>query len=241
MNSTSRKDRNYKEKRSMLAFGHIALPLAAVIAVGLLFVGIKLFFLSPADREGVEIISEQAAVIESPEQTSAAQALTGETAPSTPAPQAPAASAQTSAPEPSAAVVLAGPVGSQPQTAAKPSGQKPAQPQKPTTPAKPQAGSTRPTTPKKDQNAQSPAPKPTTPPASGNFGVQIGAFSKRDGAETVAKEAAKHGYKPQISSIESSGKTFYRVRIAAGRTRDDAAKLAAELEKKGFPVAIISN
>ena len=52
MASISRKSRNYKEKRSMLTFGQLALPLAALVALALLFVGIKLFFLSPNDKKG---------------------------------------------------------------------------------------------------------------------------------------------------------------------------------------------
>ena len=52
MASVSRKSRNYKEKKSMLTFGYLVLPLVALIAVALLFVGIKLFFLSPVEKKG---------------------------------------------------------------------------------------------------------------------------------------------------------------------------------------------
>ena len=51
MASVSRKSRNYKEKKSMLTFGYLVLPLVALIAVALLFVGIKLFFLSPVEKK----------------------------------------------------------------------------------------------------------------------------------------------------------------------------------------------
>ena len=56
MAATSRRSRNYKEKNSMFAFGHFALPIAALVAVGLLFVGIKLFFLTPSGKsDGIEV------------------------------------------------------------------------------------------------------------------------------------------------------------------------------------------
>lgn len=231
MGASPRKTRNYKEKSSMFAFGHIALPLAAIIAVGLLFVGIKLFFLSPAEEQAVEIRP-------SPQQTTTV-------AQSTPQPQQTAAVEQP-VPQPShesqstqtAEITLARPVDQ--SGAAKPEGtqassggsqrqqSKPAAQSQP----KPQTSTSKPA----QSNAQA-APRA----GSASFGVQIGAFTRKEGADVVANDARKLGYSPVISSVTSSGKTFHRVRIPVKGSRDAAAKLAAELEKKGFTVAVVAN
>jgi cell division septation protein DedD len=55
MAATTRRARNYKEKSSGFTFGHFALPVAAVIALGLLLVGIKLFFLSPPEQAKIQV------------------------------------------------------------------------------------------------------------------------------------------------------------------------------------------
>ncbi|MDR1508796.1 MAG: hypothetical protein LBS53_04090, partial [Synergistaceae bacterium] len=59
MAATTRRARSYKEKSSIFTFGHFALPVAAVIALGLLFVGIKLFFLTSPEKIGVEVVSDE--------------------------------------------------------------------------------------------------------------------------------------------------------------------------------------
>lgn len=227
MGSTARKTRNYKEKSSMLALGHIALPLAAVIAVGLLFVGIKLFFLSPQDGDAIEFRPQEQASELADDRTYA----------QTPSPEAPAPldtvpqQIETKDPE-RIEVVLASPVsqtkdaGSDRPSAARPQQQQ----QKP-------AGSAA-----QGRTQQAAATKKPAPAAAGgSFGVQIGAFTRREGAESVAENAAKLGYKAFISSVQSGGKTFHRVRISAGNSRADAEHMSAELEKKGFPVSIVAN
>lgn len=47
MNSR-RNNQAYKQKRPLIAFGQLILPLSAVIAVGMLLVGVKLFFMTPS-------------------------------------------------------------------------------------------------------------------------------------------------------------------------------------------------
>ena len=38
-------------RRPMFAFGHVMLPVVGIIAIGLLVVGVKLFFLPPPSEE----------------------------------------------------------------------------------------------------------------------------------------------------------------------------------------------
>jgi len=58
-------------------------------------------------------------------------------------------------------------------------------------------------------------------------------------ATTLVSEVKKQGYTASVSRADSSGKTFHRVRVNAGGTREDANRLAAELERKGYPVSVV--
>lgn len=50
-----RASRSYKQKGPLSSLGPFVLPLAALIAVGILFVGVKMFFASPKEPEAVLI------------------------------------------------------------------------------------------------------------------------------------------------------------------------------------------
>jgi cell division septation protein DedD len=228
MTATSRRARNYKDRSSMLAFGHFALPVAALVALGLLFVGIKLFFLTPTARQdGVllsgpiaQAVDEEVAFMNEPSSDAAA-----------PAEQVPSRI--------EANVLLAGPMSTSDSggrvQVTKPTQTitttKPAQTAKPQQAAKPQTSASPASGNKRVQGA----------PTGGKWAVQIGSFSKAEGASTVMSEMKKQGYTASVSqSSAASGSTFHRVRVAAGNSRDDANRLAAELEKKGYPVLVVS-
>ena len=221
----------------MLAFGHFVLPLAAIVALGLLFVGIKLFFLTPGDLDGIDVVPPPPVAVlqdkEVPPTDTAAGGETGGHGTTLVAEGDPVSTADTQTPNTTpgetSETVLAGPIsGSSPSNGAS-------------------AQTTRPA----DEASVMPRPSdPTTPPSANRprvnanvrWGVQIGAFQKEEGAKTLADEVRKAGYTASISTAKnSSGTTFHRVRVAAGNDRDDAAKLAAELEKKGYPVLVVSN
>lgn len=236
MGSTTRKTRNYKEKSSMLAFGHMMLPLSILIAVGLLFLGIKLFFSSTSEPDGVEI-TPSASVMEQTDAAAQQNAQTETvygTGDNIDPVDTPSAGSQQAAN--SEQITLASPVSSSGTNTSSQQTQK-TQSAKPTSSTNAAPAHTSNTSAAKPTAAR---PQPTGA-RSGAFGVQIGAFTKKEGAESVVKDAARQGYKATISSTVSSGKTFYRVRVAAGNTRGDAERLAAELEKKGFPVSIVTN
>lgn len=269
---SSRKSRNYKEKRPMFAFGQLILPIAAILALGLLFTGIKLFFFSPSTANGAKPIEYIPSAVSRDNPVAEVGGASGDALD-----QGGAVGAKT----PASPVILAGPVDPSSEVvtpvmkplnvAKKPVVQKPT-PQKVTTPAKPvekpQPQREKPAPvkqdikTKKDPKANPPAKpvrqepvKPTvadrpaakTPSPSivasikpGTlWGVQIGAFTKRDGADILAEQATKDGYSPIVSQYEVEGKQFFRVRVKSGTDRDVAATVAAELEKKGYPVALI--
>jgi cell division protein FtsN len=198
----------------MFTFGQFALPVAALIAIGLLFVGIKLFFLTPGDRPGVDFSDgnkteltqeeEDGEFIDYPERD---PAVTDE-------PQIHTSSAD------DGGIPLAGPLGSGGSSV---TGQ-----QQVTRNPVSGVGT--------EQSAPGTA---TQAPSSSKWAVQIGAFSKQDGATTLLDEVRKQGYTANISKIDSSGNTYHRVRIAAGDTKESAEKISAELQKKGYPVIIV--
>jgi cell division septation protein DedD len=221
MTATSRRSRNSKEKSAMFAFGHFALPIAALLAVGLLFVGIKLFFLTSSERGGVSVIAENNTETIPDERNDPF-----EFTPEQPTPPVEVLPVEVTPQPIEGSGQLAGPVnpseigGSQ---------SRPQQNQA----AQTQSGSS-------GKNA--PARVTPSQPSSANsarWGVQIGAFTKQEGAVTLQNEVKKQGYAASITKSDASGKTFHRVRVAAGKTREDAVKMASELEKKGYPVQVV--
>ena len=224
MAATMRRTRNYKEKNTGFTFGHFALPIAAVIALGLLFVGIKMFFLSPPKPAGIPVTPETFAsmthdsptpLIQEPDFALAEDGSFGEYL-----------TAEAVATD--IAIVLAGPLSAR-DTPAAPSGTNTARTN--TTQAAPAASAT---------TAQPAAPPRVNPaPANSRWGVQIGAFVNASSATTLVSEVQRQGYTASVSQTDSSGRTFHRVRISAGNTREDANRLAAELERKGYPVSVV--
>ena len=225
MAATLRRTRNYKEKNTGFTFGYFALPVAAVIALGLLFVGIKLFFLSPPKTNAAPVTPEMfapvthtnpAPLVQEPDFTLAdhgsleieystvEQELTD------------------------IAIVLAGPLTASGAPAPS-SGSNTARTN--TQQAAPATGS--------GTNQTASTPRTNAVPANSRWGVQIGAFVNANSATTLASEVQRQGYTSSVSRIDSSGRTFHRVRISAGSTREDANRLAAELERKGYPVSVV--
>ncbi|MDO9508052.1 MAG: SPOR domain-containing protein [Thermovirgaceae bacterium] len=79
---------------------------------------------------------------------------------------------------------------------------------------------------------------PSAPVSSGAWVVQIGAFTTKDSAEILAREARGKSYEAFVFKAEVGGKTYYRVRIGAGSQRSDAEKLAGDLASKGYPTLV---
>jgi cell division septation protein DedD len=232
MAATTRRARNYKEKSSGFTFGHFALPVAAVIALGLLFVGIKLFFLTPPQRAGIPVTREEVA---------------GTHNSSTPVIQEPdfaladtdVVESEFAAAEPeklettNVAIVLAGPLS---QAGAVTGSSTPKAVKNDTKRTSSQAS----TTAAQGQKTRQPASAvQTNANANSKWGVQVGAFVNEGSASTLMSELKKQGYVASVSKIASSGKTFHRVRVGAGDTKEDANRLASELEQKSYPVSVV--
>jgi cell division septation protein DedD len=192
----------------------------------LLFVGIKLFFLTPPQRAGIQVIPDALAtphnsstpVIQEPDFALAEM----ETVPGEFANVEPEKLETTDV-----AIVLAGPLSQSGSARASSS------------PAAAKTDVKRQTTASTGKAQQKPSQPANAAGAKSKWGVQIGAFVNEGSASTLLSDVNRLGYVASISKIDSSGKTFHRVRVGAGNTREDANRLAAELEQKGYPVAVV--
>ncbi len=68
------------------------------------------------------------------------------------------------------------------------------------------------------------------------FAVQLGAFSVREGAESVHREAMGAGFSARIVRIGSDG--LFRVRVGMFRSSDAAAEILLRLRELGFSAAL---
>lgn len=236
------------------------LPLVGVVAIGLLLVAGKLFFLSGTqpDRPELPVISTPPAVAR---QEKSAQAETPPS-PTQKTTQPPAAvPLSVDAPEtrrlPAATLdVLAVPYDSRatsPTTNTSSSGGKSSSVTVTSVPVARQNQNTKASQkpPVKERQTRPPAeaakPKPATSSPTQEkkaapvavpkpeWQVQVGAYSTRAAADSVVEQLKKAGYPGTIVS----GKTLSRVLVQAGATRDNALATATKLSRSGFPGAFI--
>lgn len=229
----------------MLPFGDIMLPIIGLVAMGLLLVGVKMFFLSGTPTPPSVPSPELQQVVRTDGRGEHQTPLTiGREAS-----QEPLNGAGKGTPS-----VIAVPVGSSEKAPApaQPEAQKKTEPVRATTVTpKAQPKAVPAVEPKKPSPA--PAAKPTTtttaaktsptakaPSAStSTWGVQIGSFTSRNGAEAVSAQAKKAGYSAVITSAQVNGRSFYRVTVPAGMSQSDADALSKKLSGAGFPVVTV--
>lgn len=200
------------------------LPIVGVVALGILILGIRLFFL-PSHSS----VSSERIVPATP------------SVPSLPAEQEePAAFSETPATLKTAVVAVPVSAGdaslSSPKAALPAPQQQQAQPKtqpkaQPTTVAKP---------------AQSPSAPPLNSPPSassapkGGWGVQVGAFTAPSAAESLAAKLRSSGESVVVVKASLGGKLYYRVRVVAGATRQEAEKKSVTLKAQGYPTLVVS-
>ncbi len=208
----NRRSRQYKMRRPMFAFGHVMLPVVGIIAIGLLVVGVKLFFLPPPSEEPPVVRFQ---------------------APS-PFPTVPADSPGLASDD---ADLLAsfgvsedrknqGAVVAVPQNAE----QKPGKSSRGTVEKTPTA------LPKK---TPTPRPREELPSSGAKWGIQIGAFTERFQADQLGAKARQQGYAVVVVHAKVKGKDYFRVRVVAGASRDGAEELRRKLQKQGYPTILV--
>jgi DedD protein len=135
-----------------------------------------------------------------------------------------------------AAPVTPTPSRSIPEPVAPPPSARPAVPETPVVRAPPQA----PAAPDLDEAARVQAilegRMGATPPASGAFMVQVGAFGEREKAESLRQELVARGFS---AAIESAG-GVNRVRVGPYPSREEAERAEARLSAAGRPGVVIA-
>ncbi|HZK40085.1 MAG TPA: SPOR domain-containing protein [Atribacterota bacterium] len=64
------------------------------------------------------------------------------------------------------------------------------------------------------------------------YTVQVGAFSKEEGAQNLAKEIRGKGYQTYVIK----GKTLYKVQVGEFKTSDEAKAISEKLKKFGYEI-----
>jgi DedD protein len=83
-------------------------------------------------------------------------------------------------------------------------------------------------------------PKPAQPKAEGDWTVQLGSFEAEANAKRLAQRAGTFGYKAEVSSYRSGGKTLYRVRVGPQATRAAADAAASALRAHGVEARVVA-
>jgi rare lipoprotein A len=90
-----------------------------------------------------------------------------------------------------------------------------------------------------DNAAARTAPLPADYFFTGNFSIQVGAFSSRPNAERLKKRLEKHYENVRIIPFEKGNETFYRVRIGRFTDLNKAEASEGKLISSGFSDAFI--
>lgn len=220
-----RRTRRYKEKRPLFPFGQLMLPIVGVVALGILILGIRLFFLpSHSSVSSERIVPATPSVPSLPAEQEEPVAFSETPATLTTAVVAvPVSAGEASLSSPKAALPAPQQQQGQPKTQPKP--------QPTTTVAKP---------------AQSPPVSPLSSPPSassapkGGWGVQVGAFTAPSAAESLAAKLRSSGESVVVVKASVGGKLYYRVRVVAGATRQEAEKKSVTLKAQGYPTLVVS-
>lgn len=250
----TRRTRTYKERKPITAFGRMILPLAAIMALALLYLSVKLFFFAPSEI-AMNVTNE---------------ATTAET----PAPQHSFEHPAEDIDEADAAVVTP-----KKRTAATTTVEKPIQKSQNNDKNDKKEDRVQKETPKPAANAgvktevkvlrvkkeesksvvkkesaqkesvQQKIPRTTAKntvqtkePAKlqERWDVQIGGFAEKAGAELTIKQAKEGGFAAYVVQDVRDGKPFYKVRVKGAEDKTEAAVTAARLSAAGFPVYIIA-
>lgn len=217
----------------MFPFGQLMLPVIGVVAIGLLVIGIKLFFFS--GQETPMIVAAPESTVEktvfSQTNSEQEQVKIPSSGNSTPLPVVSPVPKVDPVKTAKVKPVLAVPVTQDAQAAPHivPSQGK-------TSVAKTDEKTAVPTSaPETEEEAALHVQKNQT-----GWGVQIGAFSVRKSADSVLSKVKKQGFEGELNQAQINGKVFYRVRVPSGSSRESANAMARKLKAKGYPTLIVA-
>ncbi|PIE54934.1 MAG: hypothetical protein CSA35_03460 [Dethiosulfovibrio peptidovorans] len=212
-----------RQRKPILPFGDMMLPVLGLIALGILVFGIRVFFL-PEEHDPYKLYVQQESASEKSSPYSVYQEK-----PQTPpisTPQEFGGTIQES--DDTIEGVVAAPVGAPLPT---PQVITPKQP-KPA-PEKPQTAR-RPAQPKPQPKPKKPSVTGTPSASSGPWVVQIGAFQQKKMAMELISTIRGKGYKPVLGEGLVSGVKYYKVWLPGGGTRESAMMIGEKLARLGY-------
>lgn len=224
----ARKNRRHRDPSPMFPFGDIMLPVIGIVALGLLVVGIKMFFL-PANSENEYTPVPVPQVIEKQEKKKL---------PTKPVVVSKVSEGKVSSPKNEIKTEpIAVPVASTEQT--KQSSISALPEQNPNINKKEPSANTetdhKGITTSNNQVKESPSVRNVS---NMYWNVQIGSFVESKSAQSEARRAENAGFKANIITASVNGKSYHRVFVPAGKERSDAVILEKKLKQKGFPTFI---
>jgi len=197
------------------------LPVVGLVAVGILVLGVRLFFF-PSSREEIVKPAEDPVVAVRPgvqEGSAGTTGNEGEEIIAVPEGNVPVKKE----PEPPKKAVTE-------KTETKPATRK-------TASSQPTAESGTPIVPKKPDTQAKPL---ETPSKAVKWGVQVGAFKEKTNAEKLVKKLKEEGFVAKLFEIKSGENALTKVVVLAGEQRLDADKLSKTLQEKGYPVLVLN-
>ena len=219
----SRRSRRNRTSRPSFGFGHFMLPIVGLVAVGLLVLGIRMFFF-PSPK--VEITPQGV------EDVQAISPTGGQT--DNPADKTPAGGG---------GEVVAVPEGSAPAAVAPAPKPKDAQPKPEAKAAVPKTKSPVPVAAGGTSPAAKPAAVQAKPTVEANakeaWNVQVGAFKDRSNAENLVKKLKQEGFPARLVEVKAGESILSKVLVQAGTERASAETLAKTLGEKGYPVLVV--
>lgn len=228
----------------MFPFGDIMLPVIGLVALGLLIVGVKMFFLPQDARKTYEPVPEPSPAVEKQVEPVKPQSEKNATVQ-----EKPKISKTTTERTPQGSEQVSKTATPVSQAESKPiidEGGKPAEKtgiitvqEKQDMIAKP-VQDDKATQTQVSQEKQDPVQQPVTKTGETGWGVQIGSFASRESADTLAKKVSSAGYNVSVTEATVSGKRYHRVTVIAGETRNSALEMEQKLKKEGYPTFVTS-
>lgn len=212
----TRRSRRNRARKTGFGFGHFMLPIVGLVAVGILVLGVRLFFFPSSREETVNPGEEPAMAVQ--EGSAGTTANEGGEIIAVPERAVP----EKKEPEP---VKKTTPE----KTETKPATRKTASSQT-------ALESGAPSVPKTPVTQAKPAEAPLT---GLKWGVQVGAFKERTNAEKLVKKLKQEGFFAKLSEVKSGEAVLTKVFVVAGEQRVDADKLSMTLQEKGYPVLVV--
>ncbi len=225
------------EKRPVFSFGQIMIPLVGLIAIGLLYLGVKMFFFTPirivndkANIPPAEIEAQSAPISNHAEIETQPAPISNhaEIGPAKPASKAPSTSLMATP-----SVPIEEPLASSKDVVAVPSSESHA--------ASTKAASKTTTDSLKAKTSQQPSARSQPSKAKGGWGVQVGSFTEKWRADEVKGKLEKAGYGNQVRIVEAvvNGKRYYRVQVYAGGDVSDAKQLEKKMQDMNLPTFVV--